>query len=102
MANEMTCLTDEILKQALEQHKQKEFDTHDLISTLMTGFSREYVRQLYGYLDHPKDPFVGLHTRIGRRLASEEFHDTLKQLHRKRRSRNCRGKDDDCEMWAKV
>lgn len=102
MANEMTYLTDEILKQAVEQQTQNEFDTHDLIYTLMTDFSREYVRQLYGYLDHPKDPFVGLHTRIGRRLARKELHGTLKQLHKKRRSRNCRGKDDECEMWAKV
>lgn len=68
----------------------------------MTDFSREYDRQLYGYLDHPKDPFVGLHTRIGQRLTIEELHGYLKQLHRKRISMNCRGKNDECEIWEKV
>lgn len=101
MANEMTYLTDEILRQAVEEQTKNEFDTHDLIFTLMTDFPHDYIRQLHECLDH-EDPFIKLHTRIGQRLARKELHGTLKQFHKKRRSRNCRGKDDECEMWAKV
>ena len=97
----MVFLTDEILRQAVEQQLQNEFDTHDFIFTLMSDFPRDYTQQLNECLDH-EDPFIKLHTRIGRRLASKEFNDSLKQLHRKRISRNCRGKDDECEIWAKV
>jgi hypothetical protein len=49
-----------------------------------------------------EDPFKKLHTQIGRRLASEALSDTLKQLHRKRRSKNFRGNIDECEIWRKV
>ncbi|OHB85600.1 MAG: hypothetical protein A2Z38_07320 [Planctomycetes bacterium RBG_19FT_COMBO_48_8] len=102
MATEMTYLTDKILRRAVERQLEDEFDTHDIIFTLMTDVPREYVYELHQFRDHPVDPFVGLHTRIGHRLASKELHNTVRQLHRKRRSKNCRGKDDECEIWEKV
>ena len=101
MSEEMVYLTDEILRRTVANQTEDEFDSHDLIFALMTDFPHDYVRQLNECLDH-EDPFVKLHTRIGRRLASKELNNALKQLHRKRRSRNCRCKDDECEVWAKV
>ena len=101
MSTEMVYLTDEILRRVVQEQSEDIFDSHDLIFTLMTDFPHDYVRQLHECLDH-EDPFIKLHTRIGRRLASKELSDALKQLHRKRRSKNCRGKDDECEIWEKV
>jgi len=101
MTNEMSYLTDEILRCSVEKQSENEFDTHDIIFTLMSDYSRNYGRQLCECLDHV-DPFVKLHTHIGQRLASKKLSNTLRQLHRKRRSRNCRGKDDECEMWVRA
>ena len=101
MANEMEHLTDRILRGAVERQVEDEFDTHAVFLTLMTGFGHAYVRELDKCLVH-EDPFKKLHTQIGRRLASEALSDTLKQLHRKRRSKNFRGNIDECEIWRKV
>jgi len=101
MANEMAHLTDEILRGAVERQLKDEFDTHDLLSTLMTDFGLDYVRQLDECVEH-EDPFVKLHTRIGRRLASNELNDAVQQLHKKRRSKNFRGNIDACEIWRKA
>lgn len=102
MANEMEHLTDRILRGAVERQVEDEFDTHDLIFTLMTDAPREYVCALYQRREHPVDPFVGLHTRIGQRLDDDALGNSLRKLPRKRISRNCRGKDDECQMWEKV
>jgi len=99
MANEMEHLTDRILRGAVERQVEDEFDTHPVFITLMTDFGYAYVRELDKCLEHEK-PFERLHTRIGGRLA--KLNDTLKQLHRKRRSKNFRGNIDECEIWRKV
>lgn len=101
MSTEMVYLTDEILRHAVESQPEDQFDSHDLIFRLMTDNPHDYVRQLYECLDH-EDPFIKLHTRICRRLASQAFNTCLRQLHRKKRSKNCRGKHDECEMWERV
>jgi len=100
MANEMTYLTDEILEQAIER-QEDEFDSHDLFSTLMRERPNDYAHELDACTDH-QDCFDKLHARIARMVAGERFHDCVRQTHRKRRSKNCRGQETDCEIWERV
>jgi hypothetical protein len=100
MASEMTYLTDEILRQAVEK-QEDEFDSHDLFATLMREQPNDYAHELNECTDQ-RDCFEKLHPRIARILASERFHDCVKQIHKKRRSMNCRGQETECEIWERV
>ena len=100
MTGEMNFLTDEILRRAVERCED-EFDTHDLLATLMQEWPNDYAHELDACADSG-DCFVNLHSRIGRKLAGEEFHDCVRQTHRKRRSMNCRRQKTDCEIWNRV
>ncbi len=100
MNDEMNFLTDEILRQAVERCED-EFDSHQLLATLMRDWPNDYAHELETCTDH-EDCFVKLHTRIGRKLASETFNDCVRQTHRKRRSMNCRGQETECEIWNRV
>ena len=100
MNGEMNFLTDEILRQAVERCED-EFDSHQLLATLMRDWPNDYAHELDTCTDQ-EDCFKKLHPRIGRKLASEAFHDCVRQTHRKRRSVNCRGQETDCEIWNRV
>lgn len=100
----MNHLTDETLRDAVARQSGNEFDSHDLFLTLMSDFGLAYIRELDACLNtNHGDPFVALHTRITRHLASEEvFGDICLQTHEKRSSENFRGKVDRCEVWRRV
>lgn len=100
MANQMTYLTDEILRQTVER-QEDEFDSHDLFATLMREQPNDYAHELDACTDH-RDCFEKLHPRIARMLTGERFHDCVRQTHRKRRSINCRGQETECEIWERV
>jgi len=100
MANEMTYLTDEILRQAVER-QEVEFDSHQLFATLMRDWPNDYAHELEACTDQT-DCFEKLHPRIARMLTGERFHDCVRQTHRKRRSMNCRGQETECEIWERM
>ncbi len=93
----LSAITDEILAEAVQAQDRDEFDTHDVIFWISRNRPRPYAQDLYLALQNRGDPFVRLHTAIGRRLA--QLSDLVEQQHRKRTSLNVRGLEDLCEVW---
>ena len=98
----MNFITDEILTGVIADQPTNEFGSHDIFSTLMARFPREYVSDLCEALNSDQDPFVKLHTDIAKHLTSAHFSDVVRPTGVKRRSRNCRGQYDMCEVWHRV
>jgi len=96
----LTAITDAILEEAVRAQPTDEFDTHDVIFWISRNQPRPYAQDLYLGLQDDNDPFVSLHTAIGRRLAA--LGGIVRQQHRKRRSPNVRGGVDACEVWQRV
>jgi hypothetical protein len=96
----LTAITDAILKEAVRAQPTDEFDSHDVIFWISRNHPRPYAQDLYLGLQDENDPFVSLHTAIGRRLAA--LVDIVRQQHRKRRSPNVRGEVDECEVWRRM
>jgi len=92
-------ISDAILGQAVAAQPAGEFDSHDVIFWVSRNRPREYAADLNAALADDGDPFVNLHTAIGRRLASLP---QLAQQHRKRVSMNVRGEQTECEVWRRV
>lgn len=93
-------ITDAILEEAVRAQATDEFDSHDVIFWISRNRPREYVTDLHAALGDAGDPFVNLHTAVGRRLAA--LPNLLRQQHRKRRSMNVRGEETECEIWQRV
>lgn len=98
----MEYLTDEIIERVIRSQPSDIFDSHDIYSTLMTDFSREYVQELYEALNSDQDPFVKLHTDTAKRMASKDLSHVVRKCGGKRRSMNCRGKQDECQVWERI
>lgn len=98
----MEYLTDQILERAIRSQRNEIFDSHDIYSTLMTDFPRDYVRELYECLEYDPDPFVKLHTDIAKRMASQHLSHVVVKHGGKRTSLNCRGKEDLCQVWERI
>ncbi len=98
----MEYLTDDIIERAIRSQPNHIFDTHGVYSLLMTDFARDYVRELYECLNHEQDPFVKLHTDIAKRIASRSFQHIVRKHGGKQRSMNCRGKEDECQVWERI
>jgi len=93
-------ITDTILGEAVQAQPDDEFDTHCLINWICRHRPREYAVDLHAALVDDGDPFVSLHTAIGRRLAA--LPSIVRQQHRKRPSMNIRGESSPCEVWRRV
>ncbi len=98
----MDYLTDEILTQAIERQESDIFDSHDMYFTLMTYWAEAYVRELYEALESHSDPFEKLHMDIAKRMASQNMRHVVAKYGGKRRSLNCRGKEDECQIWRRI
>ena len=98
----MDYLTDEILIQAIERQESDMFDSHDMYFTLMTYWAEAYVRELYKALESHSDPFEKLHTDIAKRMASRHLNHVVVKHDGKQRSPNCRGKEDECQIWRRT
>lgn len=96
----MNYISDEILIQAIHQ-QESIFDSHDVTFTLMRDWAREYTSDLYAALDSQQDPFVKLHTDIAKRMASRQLNQIVEKHGGKRRSMNCRGQMDECQVWRR-
>ena len=98
----MKYLTDYILERAVRAQENDVFDTHDVCFTLMNEFTSEYVRELYECLEGNQDPFVKLDTEIDKLLASSYLSEIVRKEGSKRRSMNCRGKEEECQVWERI
>jgi len=98
----MKYFTDEIIERAIRLQPENIFDSHAIYSTLMTDFARDYVRQLYECLEYDPDPFVKLHTDIAKRMASKDLGHIVRKHGGKRMSLNCRGKEEECQVWERI
>lgn len=93
-------ISDSILEEAVRAQAADEFDSHAVIFWISRNRPREYVEDLYAALQDAGDPFISLHTAIGRRLAA--LPRLLQQQHRKVESMNVRGEQTECELWRRV
>ena len=98
----MDYLTDGIIERAIRSQPVNIFDSHDIYSTLMTDFARDYVRELHECRDSDLGPFEKLHTDIAKRMASKDFRHVVRKHGGKRMSLNCRGKEDLCQVWERI
>ena len=98
----MEYLTNNIIERAIRSQPSDIFDSHDIYFTLMTDFARDYVRELYECHDSNLGPFEKLHTDIAKRMAAKDFGHVVRKHGGKRMSRNCRGKDDLCQVWERI
>jgi hypothetical protein len=95
-------LTEYIVERAIRAQEDDTFDTHDICFTLMNDFAADYVRELYACLEGDEDPFVKLHTKVEKLLASSYLSHVVRKLDSKRQSMNCRGKEEQCQVWEKT
>lgn len=86
-------ITAEIL-QSISKELGNEFDSHDIIFSLMRKHPREYATDLFGFVSSP-DPILSLHASIGQRLLSL---NTLIPI-RKVKSLNARGEESENQLW---
>jgi hypothetical protein len=98
----MEYLTDYILERAIRSQENDTFDTHDVCFTLMNDFTAEYVRELYECLQGGQDPFVKLNNEIDKLMASSYLSEVVSETASKRRSMNCRGKEEECRVWERI
>ena len=96
----LRAITDDMLEEAVRAQEADDFDSHDLIFWISRNRPRPYVQDLYGALEDEGDPFVNLHTAIGRRLAA--LTHLVEQQQEKRTSLNMRGEETPCERWRRV
>lgn len=96
----LSAIRDAILEEAVRAQESDDFDSHDLIFWISRNRPRPYVQDLYGALEDEGDPFVNLHTAIGRRLAA--LTHLVEQQQEKRTSLNMRGEETPCERWRRV
>lgn len=96
----LSAITDAILEEAVRAQQSDDFDTHDIIFWISRNRPRPYVQDLYLALQDEGDPFVSLHSAIGKRLAA--LPDLVQQQHEKRTSPNVRGERTECELWQRV
>ena len=94
----LTAITGEVLEEAVRAQEAEEFDSHAVIFWIARNRPRPYVQDLYLALQDDGDPFVNLHTAIGRRL------DRMPSIRGrgKRSSPNVRGEVTSCEVWERV
>ena len=93
-------ISDVILEESVRDQPANEFDSHDVIFWVSRNRPREYVDDLHRALADDGDPFVNLHTAIGRRLTS--LPHLVQQQHRKQVSMNMRGEETECEVWRRA
>ena len=92
-------ISDAILEEAVRAQTSDEFDSHDIIFWIARNRPRDYAADLHAALADEGDPFINLHTAIGRRLAA--LPPLLQQQRRKRSSPNMRGEQNECELWRR-
>lgn len=92
-------ITDDVLRRAIRAQKAGVFDSHDIIFEIARREPRAYVEDLHLSLQDTGDPFINLHTAIGRRLA--QLTGDIRQHHQKRVTPNVRGESSECEMWSR-
>jgi len=102
----MEYLTDEILRNVINNIQQNEFDSHDVIKKLLQprdkgGYQKEYVLELKRYIDdfNGNDPIKQLHMAIGQKLST--FDDIIKQIG-EQVSHNIRCEETPNALWQKV
>jgi len=93
-------ITDDVLEEAVRAQPAEEFDTHDVIFWISRHRPREYVEGLHAALQDAGDPFISLHTTIGRRLAT--LPHLLQKQNRKVVSMHVRGEQGPSELWRRV
>lgn len=96
----LSAITDAILEEAVRAQPTDEFDSHDVIFWISRNHPCPYAQDLYLALQDEGDPFVNLHTAIGRRLVCRA--SLVRQQHTKRTSVNVRGETTECEVWRRV
>ena len=94
----LSAITDSILEEGIRAQPVDDFDTHDIIFWISRNCPRPYVQDLYLALQDEGDPFINLHTAIGRRL------DRMPPIRGrgKHSSPNVRGEVTSCEVWERV
>jgi len=98
----MKNLTDYTIERAIRAQDDDTFDTHDICFALMNDFPADYVRMLYECLEGNQDPFVKLHTEVEKLLASSYLSHVVRAQGSKRRSMNCRGQEEECQVWERT
>lgn len=93
-------ISDAILEQAVWVQLNDEFDSHDVIFWISRNQPREYASDLHVALQDEGDPFISLHTAIGRQLAS--LPHLLQKHNGKVTSLNVRGEQSECQLWHRV
>ena len=95
-------ITDEMLRTAVDR-QGSQFDTHDILRTLLFDFPHPYVLELDRSVQEQNGPirdlFQHVHTAVGIRLAT--FKD---RLHKRNQhdSENVRGILSPCGVWEKI
>ena len=98
----MEHLTEYIVERALRGQEEDTFDTHDICFLLMNEYPAEFARELYACLEGGQDPFVKLHNELEKLLGSTYVSHFVRGLGTKRKSMNCRGKEEECQLWEKT
>jgi hypothetical protein len=98
----MEHLTEYIVERAMRGQEEDTFDTHDMCRILMNEYPKEFVKELYACLEGSEDPFVKLHNELEKLLGSSYLSHVVRALGTKRRSMNCRGKEEESQVWEKT
>lgn len=98
----MEYLTEYIVERAIRAQEDDTFDTHDICFTLMNDFAADYVRELYACLEGGENPFAKVDAGIAELLGSSYLSHVVRGLGTKRRSMNCRGKEEECDVWERT
>jgi len=88
-------LTDAMLEASI-QRMDEDFDSHAVITDLMTHSSQDYVRDLYAHVDH-SDPILAHHAVLGTRLGSRQSIERTQKVF----SPNVRGQTTENQGWRK-
>ncbi len=88
-------IRDEVLR-SITSELGEEFDSHDVIFSIMRQHPREYVTDLYGFVSSP-DPILSLHASIGKRLLGLDTLTPTKKV----KSRNVRGEETENQQWRR-
>ena len=98
----MEHLSEYIVERAMRAEEEDTFDTNDMLRILMNEYPKEFARELYACLEGGDDPFVKLHTELEKLLGSTYVSHFVRGLGTKRRSMNCRGQEEECQIWEKT
>ncbi|MBK7078173.1 MAG: hypothetical protein IPH44_38500 [Myxococcales bacterium] len=88
-------ITDDILR-AVVAELGEEFDSHDVIFSIMRRHPREYATDLYGLVESD-DPILSLHASLGRRLLGLDELTPTKRI----KSMNVRGEETENQQWRR-